>query len=253
MVDHNNKTVNNMTADDAVQVKNRIIHVMNERKYYGPVQCDELNMYRDRTDIVEDVNDSYSHAVFEREANFTDSEMPEEVDIKNGYSSSISDKVRIKEEQGAKIINPLLGICDKGDFTFVVANDLIPNSFDKNDIGEFLTILEKENEDPYENESSCRSACTGLCVGTCGNTCDGCFSSCENVCTGCGACTGQCSHMCGESCVDTCKSGCTGNCGGQCTGCHGSCLHGCFLVCYAACGGGCTSGCSHTCKGGVGH
>lgn len=238
--EYNDKTVNKMVSEDAVQIKNRITDIMRERVYYGPVR-----MYKDM--------EEYAHAVGDRLEPYTEDEIPEDKKISEGYTAPISDKIRIKEEQGAKIINPLLGICDKGDFTFVVANDLIPAYFDKDKIEPFLVQLEEENSNVYENESSCRSACTGLCVGTCGNTCDGCHAECENICTGCGACTGNCSHLCGETCDATCKAQCLSTCGGGCEGCFGDCNTGCFVVCYAACGGGCTHACSHTCKGGVGH
>ena len=241
--EYNGKAVNNVTTEDAVRIKNRISDVMSKRVYYGPI-----TMYRDMV--------AYAQAVGKRLDPYTEEEIPHEFNNQEGYAPPVPDNIRIKEEQGAKIINPLLGICDEGDFIFVVANDAIPTSFDRDQIDAFLTKLEKEQETEeaiYETEPSCRSACTGLCVGTCGNTCDGCSANCDNICTGCGSCTGDCSHLCGESCDSTCKNDCLGTCGGGCQGCQGDCVAGCFLVCYAACGGGCTAACSHTCKGGVGH
>lgn len=246
MVDQNGKTVNNVNAEDAVRIKGRINDIMNARSQsysYG-----NLNMYNEG---------EYAETVGAKLLAYTPEEIPrdkEEVLVDGGLEAPVPDDIRIKEVQGAKIINPLLAICDKGDFTFVVANELIPGSFDKEDIEPFLDQLEEENQDVYNNESSCRSACTGLCVGTCGNNCDGCAESCINVCTGCGACTSECSHLCGASCTDSCKYQCSDSCGGTCRDhCYGSCDTGCHVSCYAACGGTCVSGCSHTCKAGVGH
>ena len=254
MVDHEGKTVNNMSSEDAVQIKDRITDIMSKRVYYGPV-----TMYKDMAEYAETVGDKLD--------GYTENEIPDGINqnpnlrkdidddsVLNGYAPPVPDNIRIKEIQGAKIIHPLLAICDKGDFTFVVANELIPGSFDKDDITPFLEQLEEENEDVYNNESSCRSACTGLCVGTCGNNCDGCSETCSNICTGCGACTGECSNVCGGSCTNTCKYECSDSCGGSCRdGCYSSCETGCHVSCYAACGGTCVSGCSHTCKAGVGH
>ena len=238
MLDNNGKVVNNLNADDAVSIKNRITNIMKDRVYYGNVYS-----YADPK--------LYSEVVGNLE-DFTSSEVPENADIENGYTAPIPDSVRIKQAQGAKIIHPLLAICDKGDLTFVVTNELIPNSFDKDEIEAFLATLEEENKDIYASDSSCRSACTGLCVGTCGNTCDGCSSNCDNVCTGCGSCTGNCSQHCGTSCQNSCLGTCDTGCGGGCSGCFGQCEGGCFADCYAACGGGCTEGCTGSCKGGEG-
>ena len=259
MVDHNGKTVNNMNSEDAAQIRGRISDIMSQRAQrgsYGPV-----TMYKDSTEYAQTVGDKLE--------GYTPDEIPDGIhqnpnlvkgvdddSVLNGYTPPIPDNIRIKEIQGAKIIHPLLAICDKGDFTFDVANELIPGSFDKDDITPFLEKLEEEAEGKafYEGESSCRSACTGICVGTCGNTCDGCTESCSNVCTGCGACTGECSLMCGGSCADNCKYECKDSCGGSCKNhCYGTCDTGCHVSCYAACGGTCVTGCSHTCKAGVGH
>ena len=258
MVDHKGKTVNNMNSDDAARIRDRITEIMHARAYnwsYGPV-----TMYNDMVE--------YAQTVGEKLEGYTEEENPrgkgihqnpnlskdDDDSVLEGYTPPVPDDIRIKEIQGAKIIHPLLAICDKGDFTFVVANELIPGSFDKDEIEPFLTQLENESQDPYESNSSCRSACTGLCVGTCGNNCDGCTESCYNICSGCGTCTGECSHMCGGSCYENCKYECQDSCGGTCKGhCYGSCDTGCHVSCYAACGGTCVSGCSHTCKAGVGH
>lgn len=240
------KTVNKMVSEDAIEIKDRVTEIMsarNDARSYAPV-----SMYKDM--------EAYAQAVHERQNPYTEDEIPEDMRIQEGYTIPINEKIRIKAEQGAKIIHPLLGICDKGDLTFVVANELIPVYFDKDKLDSFLDQLELETsteEGIYENESSCRSACTGLCVGTCFNTCDGCSESCDNICTGCGACTGECSHLCGDTCDNTCKADCVESCGAGCLGCSGDCEGGCHIVCHAACGGGCTLACSHTCKAGVGH
>lgn len=255
MKDQYDKVVNNMNADDADRIRKRIITILNKRRLYGDV----LTMYKDSAEFEAAVHDQvYELPEGEEAKGFEGKDKPINADIENGYTSPISDQVRIKDIHGMRIINPLLAICDKGDFTFVVAHELIPNSFDKDEIEPFLDQLESECDPPerlYSAISSCRSACTGICQGTCGNVCDGCSADCDNICTGCGACTGTCSHLCGQgACTATCKGDCLDSCGGTCTGhCFGGCKGGCYLVCYAACGGGCTSGCSHTCKGGVGH
>lgn len=149
----------------------------------------------------------------------------------------------ITTDQGKKVINPLLEVCDIGDLIKVVMDDLIPYTFDNEDLTNFINQLVLE---PMNGESSsCRSACSGLCVGTCGNECSGCSNKCTNSCTGCGMCTSSCNSSC-SSCGG-CAGTCTG-CSTNCTGCNNSCKGNCN-GCSIGCGGGCKGGCHTTCNG----
>lgn len=81
----------------------------------------------------------------------------------------------ITEEQGKKIIDLLLKICDYKDLRYVTRGDTIPEAFD----AELLDLVDKlskeERTGEIDEKSSCNGACTGLCVGSCVGYCNGCF------------------------------------------------------------------------------
>jgi hypothetical protein len=85
----------------------------------------------------------------------------------------------ITADQGKKIIDLLLQICDYKDLRCVVKGDTLPEAFD----AELLDLVDKLSQEQstgeITEESSCRGLCTGLCVGSCINNCNGCIG-----CTG---------------------------------------------------------------------
>ena len=101
---------------------------------------------------------------------------------------------KIRAEQGLKVIEPLLQICDKGYLNIdrAVKGGKIPNAFDT-ELSTWVDTLAKE--EITGDSTSCRGACTGLCMGTCSTTCTGCSSTCT------GTCGGNCSKSCGGSCT----------------------------------------------------
>ena len=160
------------------------------------------------------------------------------------YKDIPAEHTVIRAEHGAKTIDPLLNICDKGDLILVEVADPIPNTYDFEELYEFLTKLKAEPM--YGDDTSCRSACTGLCINTCASTCFGC-TGCTNQCEGCGACTTACLSAC-TSC-----GGCAGQCSGcsqECSGCTGACVDGCSDACKGGCGVACQGGCVNECTGG---
>jgi hypothetical protein len=265
------EVVNNLSADEAKEIKEKITAEM-ARRNVGFVAGYEG--YTGSYDPVSQTPNPRGDANFDLEFSSQDyiplgepgSDEPvdyrRDLVVPNGDDRLVDtnpDNAIISYKQGRKIIHPLLNVCDKGDLIFVVPGDILPSTFDKDELNDFLLQLESESTDGNGNidlhsceDSSCRSACTGLCVGTCGDTCAGCTEMCVNMCTGCGACTAGCTHHCGMSCTGSCVGECTTSCGGGCTGgCTGECT-GCKQTCYAACGGSCTTGCTTSCKGGAG-
>jgi hypothetical protein len=80
----------------------------------------------------------------------------------------------ITADQGKKIIDLLLQICDYKDLRYVVKGDTLPEAFD----AELLDLVDKLSKEQITGDStevsSCNGLCTGLCVGSCINTCNGC-------------------------------------------------------------------------------
>lgn len=80
----------------------------------------------------------------------------------------------ITADQGKKIIDLLLQICDYKDLRYVVRGDTIPEAFDT----ELLDLVDKLSKEEMTGEldeqSSCRGMCTGLCAGSCIKSCNGC-------------------------------------------------------------------------------
>ena len=198
-------SLNNLTADQINIIKSRLRNEMNRRRSYGSLEAYGKQSYEFSFIPVVDKN--------------------------------------ITTDQGIKTINPLLEVCDLGDLIKVVMDDVLPYTFDVNDLNAMITQL--SSEPMAGTQSSCRSACSGLCIGTCGNKCSGCTNQCTNSCTSCGMCTSACVSSC-SSCGG-CAGQCTG-CNGTCTGCSSSCKGNC-MGCSSGCGGGCEGGCTTTCNG----
>ena len=81
----------------------------------------------------------------------------------------------ITEEQGKKIIDLLLQICDYKDLRYVTRGDTIPEAFDTELLDLVERLSKEERTGEPEEHSSCNGACTGLCVGSCSGLCNGCF------------------------------------------------------------------------------
>lgn len=96
----------------------------------------------------------------------------------------------ITADQGKKIIDLLIQICDYKDLRYVRAGDTIPEAFDV-ELLDLVEALSKEEATGYISEStSCNAACTGLCTGSCTVACNGC--------TGCTGLSGMTSGVGGK-------------------------------------------------------
>lgn len=77
-------------------------------------------------------------------------------------------------EQGAKIIDLLIQICDYKDLKYVVRGEPIPEAFGE-ELIDFVDKLSKEEKTGEPDErTSCTGLCTGLCTGSCTGFCNGC-------------------------------------------------------------------------------
>ena len=162
-----------ITAEKLIELKNKVKTEIDRRSYYG---SDTISKFSSQT-----------------------------------FETTPKQGEPILAEQGKKIIEPLLNICDKGDLNLdkLEKGEKIPSSFNE-DLISYVDTLSKEST--TASTSSCRGACTGLCVGTCGSSCGGCSSSCGS------SCEGSCSKTCGSSCGGCSSSspsrGSTLRCGG---------------------------------------
>ena len=106
------------------------------------------------------------------------------------YDADVPNKGNvIRVSEGMGIIAPLLAVQDYGDLTMPRAGQIIPDSFNDEEIITYVNALSAEQVNG--STSSCRSACAGLCVGTCYSTCSGCSNECSGGCmSGCSSCNG---------------------------------------------------------------
>lgn len=108
----------------------------------------------------------------------------------------------IHKEQGAGVIDNALRIEDIEGLALVREGDIRPQYDDlKSKLAQWESEKNEDETITPETTSSCRGACTGLCTQTCFETCLGCTScsgGCGDRCTG--TCFAACVSACETAC-----------------------------------------------------
>lgn len=157
-------------------------------------------------------------------------------------------------QQGNAIIEPLNAVNPIDGLSTAQSGEPIPAAFDNSNLTTVVTNLASLTTEA--SNAGCAAACSGLCQNQCSTGCTGCSSctsctGCSGTCSG--VCRNSCSRNCTgdcdgcSGCSAACRNNCTGSCDG-CSGCSANCKNTCDVSCKTGCSS-CKNGCTGSCNG----